>query len=99
VPTGVGGVLYPPGILAHTAADRAAFRTLCPNGDDLWLYWMGRKNGAIYTSLGSKRDLIQWPASQAQSLWKYNLGEGGNDVQIKKLAGHYGYPDCRDDGN
>jgi hypothetical protein len=55
VPTGVGGVLYPPGILAHTAADRAAFRTLCPNGDDLWLYWMGRKNGAIYTSLGSKR--------------------------------------------
>jgi hypothetical protein len=44
-------------------------------------------------------DLIQWPASQAQSLWKYNLGEGGNDVQIQKLAGHYGYPDCRDDGN
>jgi len=95
LPTGVAGVLYPPGILAHTPDDRAASLELCPRGDDIWLYWMGRKNGATYKTLGCTRDLIQWSSSQEHSLWKYNLVEGGNDLQIQKMGEKYGYPDCR----
>lgn len=91
VPTGVGGVLYPPGILAHTAEDRAACLELCPQGDDLWLYWIGRNNGATYKTLGCKRPFIQWYTSQTQSLWHHNLA-GGNDIQIQKMAERYGYP-------
>ncbi len=93
VPIGVGGILYPPGILAHTPEDRAAFRDLCPRADDIWLYWIGRRNGATYQSLATKRPFIQWYTSQAQSLWHDNLARGGNDIQIRKMGDRYGYPE------
>ena len=44
--TGAGGILYPPGALAHRPEDRASIQSLCPQADDIWLYWMGRRNGA-----------------------------------------------------
>jgi hypothetical protein len=96
-PTGSGGILYPPGILAHGPEDRQAILDLCPYSDDIWLYWMGRRNGANYRAVSRRRDLAAWPGSQTegQGLWRYNLGQGGNDVQIRKMAEKYGYPDVR----
>ena len=68
-PTGAGGVIYPPGTLAHTAQDRAACLSLCPSGDDIWLYWIGRRNGATYRSTARWRRLIEWPGSQDVALF------------------------------
>ena len=47
-PTGVGGVLYPPGCFAQDVLDEEKFLSLSPKADDVWLFWMGRLAGAIY---------------------------------------------------
>jgi len=91
-PTGVGGVLYPPGILKHTPEDRAAALSLCPHGDDIWLYWIGRRNGATYKTVGYWREVLTWRGSQDQGLWFSNVLQGGNDEQIQKIAEKYGFP-------
>ena len=91
-PTGMGGVLYPPGVLTHTPADREAGLRLCPQGDDIWLYWIGRRNGAVYKTVGQHRAIEPWPESQVRALWHSNVSDGGNDRQIHLLAEHYGYP-------
>ena len=91
-PTGAGGVLYPPGILRHTADDRETAFTLCPVGDDIWLYWICRRNGATYKTVGHWRDLVLWRGTQNQCLWLGNFNLGGNDTQIRKMAERYGYP-------
>ena len=90
-PTGCMGVLYPPGTLAHDAADRTAALEQCPLADDVWLYWMGQRNGAHYKTVGRRRRQITWPGSQRISLWSYNAN-GGNDRQIRNIAEKYGYP-------
>jgi hypothetical protein len=91
-PTGMGGVLYPPGTLTHRADDREAAFTLCSHNDDIWLYWIGRRNGATYKIVGRRREFVPWPRSQVQSLWYGNFELGGNDDQIRKMAERYGYP-------
>ncbi len=90
-PTGVGGILYPPGILRHTVEDRQAAFTLCPFADDVWLFWIGKGNGARYHAVGRNRPLLNWPQSQAQSLWAENQ-KGRNDMQIRKMIERYGFP-------
>jgi hypothetical protein len=65
---------------------------LCPQGDDTWLYWIGRRNGARYKTVGKYRDLMVWSGSQVTALWRYNIKRGGNDEQIRNIAQKYGYP-------
>ena len=96
-PVGIGGVLYPPGVLAHKPEDRATALSLCPQGDDIWLYWVGRQNGATYKTVGRYRTegawrRLEWPGSQDQALWHSNILQGENDQQILKMAQHFGYP-------
>jgi hypothetical protein len=91
-PTGVGGVLYPPGILAHTVDDRRACLQLCPHGDDIWLYWIGRRNGAVYETTKCWHRLITWFGSQKVALWPDNFRDR-NDEQIRQMAARYGYPE------
>ena len=94
-PTGGSGILYPPGILAHTAEDREAAINLCPRGDDIWLYWIGQRNGAIYKLVGRWREFVAWRGSQTNALWHSNILQGGNDDQIRKMMARYGYPHRR----
>jgi hypothetical protein len=94
-PTGVGGILYPPGILAHSTEDRETAFSLCPDADDIWLYWIGKRNGAIYKTVGRWRDLVMWRSSQKHTLWRHNILRGGNDRQIRNMADRYGFPNCR----
>ena len=90
-PTGCMGVLYPPGTLVHNAEDRAAALERCPMADDIWLYWMGQRNGAHYKTVGRRRRQVTWPGSQQTALWSFNVN-GGNDLQIQQIAEKYGYP-------
>lgn len=90
-PTGCMGVLYPPGALAHNADDRSAALERCPLADDVWLYWIGQRNGVHYKTVARRRSQITWPGSQRFSLWSYNAN-GGNDSQIRNIAEKYGYP-------
>jgi hypothetical protein len=88
-PTGVGGVLYPPGSLAPETTDRALFTQLCPKADDVWLYWMGRRAGSLYRQVGPIFSQIMWDGSQEVSLYASNAA-GGNDTQIAALEAHFG---------
>jgi hypothetical protein len=95
-PTGVGGILYPPGILHHEPGDREAAFALCPFADDVWLFWMARRNGARYKLIGRHRTSVTWRGSQEQSLWQNN-GQGQNDAQIARMIERYGFPNGSDD--
>lgn len=92
LPTGVGGVLYPPGSLDPEVLASERFTALCPNADDLWLYWMGRKAGAVYLHLGFNLTPLSWRGSQEVRLGAANIRNSGNDVQVAALGKHYGFP-------
>ena len=91
-PTGIGGVLYPPGILHDDAMDRSVYHSLCPTADDVWLYWMAVRNGATFRKIGRRFQPIYWPGSQRRSLSQVNVLNHGNDRQIRNLLARFGYP-------
>jgi hypothetical protein len=98
LPTGVGGILYPPGVLHPDVTDQAIFTRLCPTADDLWFYWMARRAGALYKKVGPPFELVVWPVATAVDLATANMTD--NDVQIDRLIERYGFaPDMspRDD--
>lgn len=91
--TGVGGVLYPPGSLHDDVLDVATYKRLCPDNDDLWLYWMARRAGSKVRKIGPFRRFVPWAGSQQVALAHGNLdAEAGNDVQIANLIAEYGWP-------
>ncbi len=91
-PTGGGGVLYPPGILRHTSEDLRAALELCPHSDDVWLFWIAKRNGANFKNLANGRNLLYWPIADIQNLWSENLHGAGNDIAIQRLTEKYGFP-------
>lgn len=88
--TGCLGVFYPAGCFHPDVLDRNAFMRLCPEADDVWLYWMVRRNSRFELHSGHQYEQVNWPGSQAVSLWKQN--RQGNDVQIEAMIKTYGLP-------
>ncbi|SHF89167.1 hypothetical protein SAMN05444339_11914 [Loktanella atrilutea] len=90
--TGVGGILYPPRSLHPDIVREDLFMTLCPGGDDLWLYWMAQRQGSVVRHVGPKHRTIEWPGSQVFALRSVNRGtpdESGNDLAIAKLTKYF----------
>lgn len=94
-PTGVGGVLYGPKSLSPETVDEDKFTNLCPQGDDIWLFWMGRRVGSTYIKTRHRWVELPWRGSQASALHLSNVGAGRNDEQIGKVTSHYGLPAAR----
>lgn len=92
--TGIGGVFYPAGCFHPDVLKRNEFMRLCPDADDVWLYWMVRLNGCYERHSGTRKEPVNWPGSQAAGLWKRN--KTGNDVQIRAMIERYGLPVERD---
>ena len=86
------GALFPPGSLVAAVTDKTKFLSLCPNADDLWLYWMSRKAGAVYKLVQTPKGLVNWPGSQKVSLYSHNRGPSGNDEKIRNLVAEFGFP-------
>lgn len=91
-PTGVGGVLYAPGVFHADVGDPALFQRLAPLADDVWLYWMHRMAGSRPEKIGGRFRIIEWPGSQTQNLRSTNLSGDGNDRAIAAMLAHYGFP-------
>ena len=93
MPTGVGGVLYPPGSLPSETRDADAFRRTTPTNDDLWLFWMAQKAGYVCRLVADVKEIRNWERSQNVSLYSINGGDRGkNDAQIAALWKEYGAP-------
>lgn len=90
LPTGVGGVLYPPHSLHMEVTDSATFMALAPRADDLWFYMMARKAGTLHKKVGGHFEQMPWPGSQEIALINHNME--GNDGQWRKLLAHLGHP-------
>lgn len=82
IPTGVGGVLYPPDCLDKSVLDVRAAEEICPTTDDIWLKLMavihGTKTVCAYPNIELK--LIK--ETQKVALYKGNRVGGENDRQF-----------------
>lgn len=88
--TGCGGVLYPPGSLHADVLKQDTFMTLCPHGDDLWLWTMALINGTTIRLVPNSRFKIEHiPGTQANALWKDNVYKGRNDSMLAALLKTY----------
>lgn len=90
-PTGVGGVLYPPGSLPAEALDWRLIERLCPTCDDSWLFFMTRSGGWKTRRAPGDLRLLTWPRSQKEALRKSNRG-GRKDEMLQLLSQHFGTP-------
>jgi hypothetical protein len=88
VPTGVGGVLYPPDSLHQDVTRRDLFQIFCPRADDLWLYWMARRSGYTFRRTDYRFELVNWPGTIEDGLFATNMSR--NDAAIAALVHHFG---------
>ncbi len=89
-PTGVGGVLYPPGALAQEAFDLELALRLCPTADDVWFKAMTLLNDTRSAVLpGRPEDLVVVLRSQATQLMQLNVRCGANDEQLERTLSHF----------
>jgi hypothetical protein len=90
LPTGVGGVLYPPNSLHKDVFNVDLIKKLCMNADDLWLKIASiRNNTKVVTNNTFTRDFITVGNTQKVNLVKNNSQGGGNDEQLKSLCEYY----------
>jgi len=92
LPTGNGGVLYPPGSLPPQTTDLELIRRLSETSDDVWLYFMWRQAGWIAKRVpGERRRFTEWPDTQGSSLRMFHRG-GKKDEHIQDMAEYFGVP-------
>lgn len=89
LPTGVGGVLYPPHSVNERAFDVDAILELCLNADDLWLRVMSAVNNTPVVIAGVLPNPTEIDGSQDTALWKTNDKHGENDIQMRRIISRY----------
>ena len=88
-PTSGAGTLYPPRVFHEDVTKPEIFMELCPDTDDIWLYWMALLNGAKAKRSNYNFLLIEWHNKKSSPLWQKNIRENGNDSSIKNLLRRY----------
>lgn len=91
-PTGVGGVLYAPGVFHPDVCRADLFQELAPSADDVWLYWMHRLAGSRPAKIGGRWRITEWHGTQETNLRAGNLAGNGNDRAVGALVARYGFP-------
>lgn len=90
LPTGVGGVLYPPHSINKEAFNEESLITNCLMADDIWLKAMEIKQNTKVICLKTKNiDPYQIPKTNKSALYKDNLNNNRNDMYIKKMEEYY----------
>jgi hypothetical protein len=90
VPTGVGGVLYPPKSLTKELLNVEKIKELCFHADDLWLK-VGSlvTNSKVYITKYYRQEFITVGKTQKNKLVTFNSLNGGNDSQFIAVLDHF----------
>ncbi|MCR5251558.1 MAG: glycosyltransferase [Lachnospiraceae bacterium] len=93
--TGVGGVLYPPEVIALLRRDDQDFLGICPKADDIWLKFLALSKDVKICAAGASGFVLDVINSRSQkySLASENVDKGKNDEQIKACADYFGMSD------
>ena len=93
LPTGIGGILYPPECFDKEIFNEKVFRKIAPRADDIWFKAMTLKNGIkckkIKISKEFHKKFINLEEGQDIALCKINVSENQNDIQLKAIFDHY----------
>ncbi len=91
IATGVGGVLYPPGILPDMTFDIQNIKRLCIGADDIWLKFMEFIDGkkVVYVP-GANRHIWSVENYAKEGLREQNVKNGKNDIYIQNIMEYYG---------
>lgn len=85
VPTGVGGVLYPPNILGLSETNLSEIKEILW-ADDIYLKSIEQKRGIKTLFVPDAKDSpIKDEKTQENALYKKNVGEGRNNEYIRKF--------------
>lgn len=89
IATGVGGVLYPPGILNKETFNKTNIKSLALKGDDLWLKVMEVISNVpvVCSEMNCNLNFIE--GTQDDALWRDNVYANGNDIQFKNILNFY----------
>jgi hypothetical protein len=91
LPTGAGGILYPPHSLDPKVTDKDIFMKLAPKADDIWFWAMAKLKGTPHSVVNKGYELQRInidPAESANGLMAANL-DGGNDAQLEAVLKAY----------
>ena len=91
MPTGVGGVLYPPNCLDKCAFDKELIKSRCLMADDIWLKTMELLNGTKVAWV--KNNILTPPyteRSQETALYLDNVHQNKNDEYMRNMLELYG---------
>lgn len=88
LPTGVGGVLFPPNALADEVFNLAALRRLCPTNDDIWFKAMALLQGTATRKVAPQSPRYRHVRSLASAaLYLENVTR--NDEQVRAVFEAY----------
>ncbi|MGM0928003.1 MAG: hypothetical protein ACQEXC_16515 [Pseudomonadota bacterium] len=89
MPTGVGGVLYPPHVLHPDVICDNIFLKYCKYADDIWLYAMTLYANNSLVKTDENRLFVPVLNKESPTLTEVNVVGGGNDVQLSELDYFY----------
>lgn len=93
LPTGVDGILYPPGCFHEDICKEELFLELCPYADDLWFKVMTLLKGVECEQVERvedvKTEFVHLDAADRYALSTINNDKNMNDVQWKRLWEQY----------
>lgn len=87
--TGVGGVLYPPGVLPQEVFRKDIFAMYCPYADDIWLKVVQALNGIPCVLAQEHVETQCLTGSQQRGLYHENVMQNKNDSQLEALVDYY----------
>lgn len=92
LPTGVGGVLYPPHSIPRIAFNIQNIKNVCLEADDIWLKFTELINHVkvVWSPTKHQNSCCQIQGSQKISLSKENTGNCKNDEYIAKCEKFFG---------
>lgn len=90
IPTGVGGVLYPPHCFNEEVFNEAVFMNICGYADDVWFKAMCLING-MQSRLAQIHEPVYYENDSVQdvALYNANVNRQDNDKQIEAVFSKY----------